>query len=98
MASASLIVFGDCEAVTCFGDCETAETLGSLGLFRANGPVAAHPLFRMHRIPPRVVLAVAGSAQTTNTRVWGLVSRGGATGMLPASRLGYSPAICAIRP
>src|SRR6202011_4242868 len=68
IASASLIVLGDCKLVACFGDCETADPLGSLGLFRANGPITAHPHVRMHRIPPRVVLAVAGIAQHTNTR------------------------------
>ena len=44
-----------------------AEALGSCGLDLANVPVSAHPLVRMHRIPPRVVLAVAGNAQLTNT-------------------------------
>src|SRR5882724_13222525 len=45
MASASVSVTGDLPAAC----------LGSVGRFRANGPVAAHPNGRMPRIPFRVV-------------------------------------------
>ena len=37
---------------------EEGVTLGSLGRFRANGPITAHPTVRMHRIPPGVVFAM----------------------------------------
>jgi hypothetical protein len=46
-------------SVSALGGCGAFDALGSLGLFRANGPIAAHPLFRMRRIPPRVVFAMA---------------------------------------
>jgi len=57
MASASVADLGDCAAFTRLSDGKPVVTLGSLGRFRANGPIAAHPTFRMHRIPPGVVLA-----------------------------------------
>src|SRR5262249_55480446 len=46
MASASVSVAGNLPLLAC---------LGSVGRFRANGPVAAHPNRRMHQIPFRVV-------------------------------------------
>src|SRR5580704_1691320 len=67
MASASVADLGEGVALTPFGDGRAVDTLGSLGRFRANGPIAAHPTFRMHRIPPRVVLAKTGCSQSSNT-------------------------------
>src|SRR4029077_6421167 len=50
MASASVNTLGVCGAF---------DALESLGLFRANGPIAVHLVFRMHRLPPRVVFVTA---------------------------------------
>src|SRR5712671_3368908 len=50
MASASVIALGVGGAF---------PALESLGLFRANGPIAAHLLLRMHRLPPGVVFVKA---------------------------------------
>ena len=80
---------GDAAAVTALVDDEAAETLGSLGLFLANGPVAAHLPGRMHRSPPRVVLALAGIAPNYKHRAMGLVPDG--LGMPPASGLAILP-------
>src|SRR6267154_3861062 len=44
-------------SVTGLGDCREFDASGSLGRFRANGPIAAHPPLRMRPMPPRVVLA-----------------------------------------
>src|SRR5258708_33631461 len=60
MASASVTFFGVCEAgpelegckaMTVPGDRGAVSAFGSAGRFRANGPITAHPHFRMHRIP-----------------------------------------------
>src|SRR4029077_9010048 len=64
MASASVADLGDCVAFTRLGDGRAVDTLGSLGRFRANGPIAAHPTVRMHRIPPRVVLIESDCSQS----------------------------------
>ncbi len=51
-------------SVTGLVDCREVDASGSLGRFLANGPVAAHPLLQMHRVPSQVVLAEARMAQT----------------------------------
>src|SRR5260370_29960411 len=52
-------------SVSALGGCGAFDATGSLGLFRANGPITAHPPFRMHRIPPGVVFAAARITKET---------------------------------
>src|SRR5580693_453846 len=96
MASASVADLGDGAPFTLLGDGRAVDTLGSLGRFRANGPIAAHPTFRMHRIPPGVVLANAGCSQP-DTRGHYLIPKllSLVTGL--EAGLVYSPPIEAIR-
>src|ERR1700730_4839644 len=82
----------DSATVRGVGDCAAFNAMGSPGLFRANGPIAAHPPFRMRRIPPGVVLAKA--------RIPRKHAAGGyySLGWRPENRLGYSLSIRTIRP
>src|SRR5258708_39770836 len=52
-------------SVSALGGCGAFAAMGSLGLVRANGPIAAHPPFRMHRIPPGAVFATARISKET---------------------------------
>jgi len=46
------------DSVNGFNDLMEVDVPGWLGLVRANDPIAAHPLNRMHRVPSGVVLAI----------------------------------------
>src|SRR5260370_42325740 len=81
-------------SVTGLVDCREVDASGSLGRFRANGPIAAHPSVRMHRVPPCVVLAEARISNQTPLR--GVSSPGKLAGSQRASRLNYSPALAVI--
>ena len=66
MASASVTALGGRALATVLDEGEIG-LLGSLGRFRANGPVAAHLWSGMRRIPLGVVLALARIPKGTVT-------------------------------
>src|ERR1700686_2624416 len=85
MASASVNTLGVCGAF---------DALESLGLFRANGPIAVHLVFRMHRLPPRVVFVEARILKKHGSADYH------SEGLPPVRRTGcrlYSPSIGTIR-
>src|SRR5207245_5267066 len=79
-------------SVTGLVACREVNAFGALGRFRANGPIAAHPCHRMHRIPPGVVLPLVRIVRCTPRKgcLWpGMVSPGlrGRAGLLILPRL-----------